>query len=796
MASDGRSTTLALLGPTNTGKTHRAIERMLEHGSGMLGLPLRLLAREVYDKVTARIGERDVALVTGEEKRIPKWPRYWICTVEAMPVERAVEFLAVDEVQLAAHDQRGHVFTERLRSARGTRETWFLGSHTMQPLIGQLVPTAQVKSHPRLSRLRGTGQSSLAALPPRSAVVAFSASRVYEIAERIRQKRGGAAVVLGALSPRARNAQVALYQAGEVDYLVATDAIGMGLNLDIGHVAFADLQKFDGRELRRLSAAELAQIAGRAGRYLNDGTFGSLAPLPPIAEPIARAIETHVFPHERSVWWRNTELDFSSVDALVTSLRERPRPRYLRLAEKAEDFAALALLSQREEIRARARNAEAVELLWNVCRIPDYRGLLLDYHAGLLTELFLQLSGESGRIDSDWAAARIARLNDVDGDIDTLLMRMAFIRTWTYISHQPGWLADAGAWQERARDIEDRLSDALHERLVARFVDRAGSGKKLRARATRAGVQTVPPDETPDPDHPFGRLLALRDELQRRPGGDGRGAEPADWLEELIAAPHEQFELDAEGRIFEGGQLLGHMTRGSDLLRPEVLVVLPELGSGDRSRLQRRLLAFTRDVISDLLRPLRQESLSGLSPAGRGLVYQLERTLGTLRASRAAPQLAALSGMDRELLGGAGVRLRGPILHVPALLEPEAVQRRVALWRAHTGQALPIPRDAASVPAERRFDAQAYEAVGYPIFGGRGVRADLIEGVQATLWRASRRGSFRAPNALLASLDCGAEELPAIIRAFGYRPLQGGRFAAKRFRRRSRRSAAGVAKKP
>jgi ATP-dependent RNA helicase SUPV3L1/SUV3 len=372
---DPTSPLRALLGPTNTGKTHRAIERMLEHETGMIGLPLRLLAREVYDRVAARVGQAAVALVTGEERRIPPRPRYWVCTVESMPVQHTVDFLAVDEVQLATHRQRGHVFTDRLLHARGARETWFLGSGTMRSLMARLCPTAVIESRPRLSALGDGGSVSLRTLPSRAVLVAFSATRVYELAERLRAKRGGAAVVIGALSPRARNAQVALFQSGEVDTLVATDAIGMGLNLDIDHVVFADLRKFDGRTPRALEDAELAQIAGRAGRHHRDGRFATLEPLPPLSPATVRALEQHRFPDDERVFWRNHDLAFSSVEALTASLRQRPFAPWLTPAIDAEDARALSALSRTEEVAALARGSERVRLLWEVCQIPDFRQL-------------------------------------------------------------------------------------------------------------------------------------------------------------------------------------------------------------------------------------------------------------------------------------------------------------------------------------------------------------------------------------------------------------------------------------
>ena len=507
---------VALLGPTNTGKTHRAVERLLEHRTGMIGLPLRLLAREVYDTLSVRAGEQAVALVTGEEKRVPASPRYWVCTVEAMPLDRTVDFVAVDEIQLATHPERGHVFTDRLLHARGRRETWFLGSNTVRSMVTALVPNITVQSHTRLSTLRHRGRLKVSALPPRTAIVAFSMERVYDLAERVRARRGGAAVVLGALSPRARNAQVALYQSGEVDHLVATDAIGMGLNLDVDHVAFAELTKFDGRTSRNLDLVELGQIAGRAGRHVNDGTFGALAPVENLSPRVVRAIENHRFPAARSVMWRNRELDFTRLDALVASLHRLPPRPGLRLATRAADRDALCSLALDPVVRDRAGAEPGVRLLWDVCQIPDYRQLVLEDHAALLGDVFRQLTGSTGRLSADWMANRIGRLDRAGGDVDDLLMRLAFIRTWTYIAHRPAWVADPGHWQERTRALEDRLSDALHERLVDRFVDpRRNAPRAVRPRDDDARAARRQSVRGPRPARDPGRPVAAACEPAR-----------------------------------------------------------------------------------------------------------------------------------------------------------------------------------------------------------------------------------------------------------------------------------------
>jgi ATP-dependent RNA helicase SUPV3L1/SUV3 len=769
---------VAALGPTNTGKTHHAVERMLEHRSGMIGLPLRLLAREIYDRVSARVGELRVALITGEEKRIPARPDYWVCTVEAMPLEREVDFLAVDEIQLAAHRQRGHVFSDRLLRARGRLETWFMGADTIRPVLEQLVPTADIQRRARLSQLRGAGSMSLGALPARTAVVAFSAEEVYSIAERLRRRRGGAAVVLGALSPRTRNAQVALYQAGEVDYLVATDAIGMGLNMDVDLVAFASLRKFDGEELRSLDPAELAQIAGRAGRAENDGSFCTLAPLPPMSDELVHAIENHRFPEIRKIQWRNSELDFRSLAGLIESLKLRPPARFGSLVEpvrKADDFTALSRLAERPDVVGLARGREAVELLWDVCQIPDFRKLL-DYpdfgHVDLLANLYVQLAGPRGRIASEWMRERIDRLADTQGDLHALLDRLATIRTWTYVSHHRAWIHDAEHWQQRTRIIEDELSDALHERLMARFVEHGRarpafprhrkSGNRVRSVRERAEHERVA-------EGPFAKLLELDLELAVGDAVDaGGGGVDDDWLQALIDAPHQHFSLDDQGFVRAGEFRVARLGRGVDLLRPEVAVTLPEIGAGMRSRVARRLVAWTRDAVDELLAPLRRgRGIERLSSDARGLVYQLEQGLGTIHVESARAQLRRLVGRDRAELGKLGVKIGERMIWLPKLLSPASLRTRALLCSAALprGVVIAIPKPGAvSLVPESGVDVGAYTAIGFPVFGPRALRVDVAERIHAELVAGAGEveiGSWAGVR---------REELPELLAAFREQP--------------------------
>src|SRR3984885_8454627 len=417
MGALSRARVLAVLGPTNTGKTHLAIERMLGHQTGMIGFPLRLLARENYDRIVALKGARSVALITGEEKIVPPNPAYFVCTVESMPLDRPVEFLAVDEIQLCGDGERGHVFTARLLHARGLKETMFLGAETIRPLMRRLVPEAESVSRPRFSTLSYTGHKKITRLPPRSVVVAFAIPDVFSLAELVRRQRGGTAVVMGALSPRTRNAQVGMFQAGEVDYLVATDAIGMGLNMDLNHVAFARLAKFDGRGLRRLAAAEIGQIAGRAGRHMSDGTFGTTADEGPLDPEIVSAVEAHKFEPLTRIAWRNVALKFNSVGALLNSLDAPPPAPGLIQTRDADDHQVLRALSRNPEVAARASNPGAVRLLWEVCQIPDFRKMMSDSHARFIAQCFLHLAGTSGCLSAPWIASQIAQLDRGDGDI-------------------------------------------------------------------------------------------------------------------------------------------------------------------------------------------------------------------------------------------------------------------------------------------------------------------------------------------------------------------------------------------
>lgn len=580
----------------------------------------------------------------------------------------------------------------------------------MRPLIKRLVPEATVQRFPRLSRLAAAGTYSLGSLPPRSAVVAFSAPRVYELGERLRARRGGAAVVLGALSPRARNAQVAMYQAGEVDYLVATDAIGMGLNLDVERIAFADRRKFDGRETRPLDLSELSQVAGRAGRYQTDGAFGVLAPEPRLPPDIERRIETHRLPEQDTLVWRNHDLAFDSVEALIRSLKERPRPGPLRSLNYADDFQALTTLARRREISDRATDSDTVRLLWEVCQIPDYRGLLVDHHPNLLGEIFVELR-EHAHLRDAWLGPRVERLNRTDGDIETLMQRIAFVRTWTYVSNRDHFVENARQWQGRTLALEDRLSDALHQALIARFIDSGRTASHGR------GVAHVT-----DAHHPFSALQRLRSDLE-----EPRAAAGLDFSQALAEAEHEEFSVSARGRVHFEGRAVAQFSRGRVLVEPEIALVELALAPGALGQVRRRLLAFAKDFVSDTLGELSSEP-DDVSPALRGLLYQLRQGLGLLDRADAEAVIEALDDDDRRTLGQLGVVIGQRLVFTPQLLDPSVLYQRGILARAFYGSLAPNVA-LTRVGEAKQFDVPdaCYLALGFASVGGFVVRADVLE---------------------------------------------------------------------
>ncbi|MFO1098401.1 MAG: helicase-related protein [Xanthobacteraceae bacterium] len=796
----------AVLGPTNTGKTHLAIERMLGHSSGIIGLPLRLLAREVYNKIVERAGSDAVALITGEEKIKPANPRYWVATVEAMPRDLDVAFVAVDEAQLGADLDRGHVFTDRVLNRRGREETLVLGAATLRPMVERLLPGANTISRPRLSQLTFAGEKKISRQPRRTAIVAFSAEEVYAIAELIRRQRGGAAVVLGALSPRTRNAQVALYQSGDVDYLVATDAIGMGLNLDVDHVAFASERKFDGYQYRRLNPAEFAQIAGRAGRATRDGTFGTTGRCPPFEPELVQALESHAFESVKVLQWRNTALDFSSLGALAASLAMTPTQQGLTRAPIGEDILVLEHAARDDGVREIAKTRSAIERLWDVCQVPDYRKISPSAHAELVVTLYGFLMRE-GRIPTDWFARQVALADHADGDIDTLSNRIAHIRTWTFAANRPDWLGDPEHWQGVARGVEDKLSDALHERLAERFIDRRTSVLMRRMREnTMLETEVTKTGEVIVEGHVIGRLDGFRFAPDATTGGSDTKALSAAAQRALAGeiearatrlshAPDSQFVLASSGLIRWMGEPVAKILAGDNILRPRVRILADDhLTGAALEHVQTRLDLWTRTHIERVLAPLfvlgAADDVTGIA---RGIAFQLVEALGVLERHKVVEDVKALDQAQRATLRKHGVRFGAYHIYVPALLKPAPRALAAELWVLKHGEIDTagldeIQRLAASgrtsLPVEKSISRALYRTIGYRACGERAVRVDILERLAdlirpALSWRPDAPGNkplgafdgtgFTVTQAMTSLTGSSGEDFASILRALGYR---------------------------
>jgi ATP-dependent RNA helicase SUPV3L1/SUV3 len=798
---------LAILGPTNTGKTHFAIERMLSHRAGMIGLPLRLLAREVYNRVVAKAGPEAVALITGEEKIKPRGARYWVSTVEAMPRDLSLPFVAIDEIQLAASFDRGHVFTDRLLNRRGTEETLLIGAGTMQDVLEQLLPGIKIQSRPRLSQLLFSGDRKIARLPRRSAIVTFRAEDVYAIAEWLRRMKGGAAVVLGALSPRTRNAQIELYQNGEVDYIVATDAIGMGLNLDVDHVAFASDRKFDGYQFRRLNPAEFGQIAGRAGRHVRDGTFGSTGRCPPLDEELAGMIEAHAFEPVTMLQWRNAILDYSSMEALSASLDEVPAAPGLTRAPMAEDQLALETAMRDATVRRHAKTRADIERLWDVCQIPDYRKTSPAAHADLCLSVFAYIV-RAGRIPDDWISRQISSADRVDGDIDALSARISMVRTCAFIANRNDWLNDPEHWQGVARQVEDNLSDALHARLIQRFVDRRASVLMRRLRENvMMEAEITATGQVMVEGHHVGSLLGFC--FTADPSAAGEEAKTlnaaaqkalAAEIEARARRVHEAvddaFVLANDGLIRWLGEPVGRIGAGDHLLKPRVKLIADELLSGAQlEQVQARLDLWLAQHVKKLLGALEDLEIGdGLEGVARGIAFQIGESLGVLERSRVAEEMKTISQEARASLRKFGVRFGAYHLYLPALLKPAPRALAAQLWALQHGGLETVKgidevahlasSGRTSFAADQQINRGLYRAAGFRVCGERAVRVDILERLAdlirpAIAYRpgvtpgdppagAADADGFVVTVAMTSLAGCSGEAFAGILKSLGY----------------------------
>ncbi len=781
---------LAVLGPTNTGKTHYAIERMLSHKSGTIGLPLRLLAREVYEKIIKVRGINSCALITGEEKVIPNDPKYFVCTVEAMPLTNSVECLVVDEIQLAADPHRGHIFTDRIINSRGISETIFLGSDTARSILKKLVPESKIITRKRFSKLTYSGQKRLTRLPPKSAVIAFSTQTVYEQAEAMRAHRGGCAVVLGALSPRTRNAQIELYQSGDVDYMVATDAIGMGLNMDLDHVAFSSNSKFDGSKTRKLFSSEIAQIAGRAGRHTANGTFGITNDIQAFSEGIISAVEQHKFQKIEKIFWRNSQLDMSSVKELLYSLEKKPPLRFLKRKGDAEDHQTLQTLARDKKIRSLLSTESSVKLLWEACQVPDYTKTLTENHVALISRIFRNLHNR-GSLPNSWIRGLVTPLDRIDGDIDTLTARLSHVRTWTYVAHRREWTDDPQYWRDITRSIEDRISDTLHNRLTQRFVEKRisilakkfGKNKDPVASIDRlgnvliegqsvgkmSGFSLILDEETTD-KRELARVVnqILPAEIKRR-------------TRQLVESKDNLFTLgiynkkEKLGVIYWQDAPIGRVTRGQSPIKPDIKLF--DSGSIQielRQKITNRLKIWLNNYIQETLPYSDVNNSKSLKGIVGGVAYHVVESFGFAPRKKIGDILNELNRQDRNQLWEYGIRVGYFGAYVPAALKPKSRMLNSLLWQIYNDSqinAFPYDASAFSIPIAEDLSGSYLNSIGFQLLGPRAIRIDIAERIVREIYNKIKKEPASIDKKIRSLMGCSEEECREIMLSLGYKEL-------------------------
>jgi ATP-dependent RNA helicase SUPV3L1/SUV3 len=796
----------AVLGPTNTGKTHMAIERMVAHKSGLIGLPLRLLAREVYGRVCDKIGVANVSLVTGEERITPKGAKYQVCTVEAMPEYTNADFVAIDEVQLATDLERGHFFTDRILNLRGKHETMLLGADTMAAALHDLLPRISITTRPRMSVLEYAGSKKITRMPTRSAIVAFSADEVYAIAELVRRERGGAAVVTGSLSPRTRNAQVELYQNGDVDFLIATDAIGMGLNLDVNHVAFAQDTKYDGFQFRKLTASELAQVAGRAGRHTKDGTFGTTSRVQPFEDELIQSLETHTFAPAKILTWRNRNLNYASITELKFSLEKPADHRRLMKAPPNADIIALDRLSNDPDIIDITNSSERVKLLWDVVKTPDYRKISPASHAEILAQVYLDVARE-GKINEIWFADQVASNDNTNGELDALSTRIANIRTCTYLSNRDDWLENATEWREKTREVEDRLSDALHETLTKRFVDRRTSILMKRLKENRMLEAEIGDNGSVSVEgHAVGHLKGFRFVADVSEGGkDAKAlnaaatkalsAEIEKRADRLAASPNSDIVLGNDGTMRWLGEAVAKLAKGDTPLKPRVIMLADEQLTGPAlDKVVARLERWVSNHINTLLKPLSDlEANQELNGIARGIAFRLVENMGILARKDVADDLKNLDQDMRSIMRHNGVRFGAYHVFIPLLLKPAPSQLICLLWAIANDKMeavglTEVPGLSAagrtSAPVDESFEKTFYGLSGFKLLGAKAVRIDILERLAdlirpTTSWKQDSGNekpegavdgrAFYVTPAMLSILGATHEDMVTILKGLGYK---------------------------
>ena len=778
----------AVLGPTNTGKTLLAIETMLSFDSGMIGFPLRLLAREVYDKVIKKIDPSKVALITGEEKIIPINAKYYLCTVESMPIDKNLEFVAVDEIQMCADHERGHIFTDRLLNLRGEKLTMLMGSNTIKNIIAKLDEDTEFINKERLSKLSYVGHKKISRIDRKTAIIAFSAEEVYAIAELVRRQKGGAAIVMGSLSPKTRNAQVELYQSGDVDFLVATDAIGMGINMDLENVYFSNLKKFDGKKLRRLNLSEIGQIAGRAGRYLNDGNFGITGDCKEINAEEVELLENHKFEEIRTLIWRNSNLNFNNASSLIKSLDERPNKDWLKRVHECEDEKVLKYFLKDLNAHKISENQETLSLLWECCQIPNFVKKTYGHHLEVVSKVFGFLNGKEKKITNNYMKQQLSVLNKLEGNVDSLSNRIANVRTWSYVSNKTNWVENQDYWIKRTKLLEDKLSDRLHEELTKSFIDKRANILARRLKQDMNFNTEITEDENVIIDKQFiGKLKGLKLELDLNVGTLDTDIKSLKKAARLSIGPELNkrikqiidtglLEIKNDFKIYWRKFPIAKLLPGKDYLDPELSLIIDDIVEvSEQKKLQEYLEKWINEKISFVLKSLIDlRSLKESNSSIRALAYQLYENNGVLKREKVSDYLKKLGQDERKILRNMGVKFGRYHVFLFKLLKPEAVSLRILLWKNYHQKFynLKPPTFGLNFLENKDFKNKNFMLLcGFENFDKYFVRIDILERlfVQIINSNEGKKTEIKLIPEMLNLLGCSKDNFLKLIQEMNYK---------------------------
>ncbi len=777
----------AVLGPTNTGKTHLAVETMLKYDTGIIGFPLRLLAREIFDKCVNKVGNERVALITGEEKIIPKVPKYYICTVESMPQDMIVDFVAVDEIQMCTDHERGHIFTDRLLNVRGEKLTMFLGSHTMKPVIKSLIDNVEFVSRERYSKLTYSGYKKISRLNPKSALIAFSVDEVYAIAELVRRQKGGAAIIMGSLSPKTRNAQVELYQSGDANFLVATDAIGMGINMDINNVSFTNLKKFDGKKIRRLNLSEISQIAGRAGRHINDGNFGITGQCQQISSDEIEKLEKHELASIKTLYWRNSNLSFENLNTLTESLEKQTDNELFKRINECEDEKVLKFLIKNEKEISGNISKSFVKILWECCQIPDFSKKAYGNHIEVVKKVFNFLVSKSGKVTNDYMKKQLEYLDRYSGNIDTLSNRLSNVRTWSYVANKKGWTQNNDYWIERTKYIEDKLSDKLHEELTKSFVDKRISvlSRNLKQDITLK-TEIKNENEVIIDDQYIGQLKGLKLELDLKSGSLKTDIKSLKKAAKQAIAPEltkrinkinesEDFKLDDEHKIFWMNSPIAYICSGKNYLNPKLELLVDEsidieLKNKLKINLEKKLKKLIISELSDLVNLSTSKFKNNYV---RALCYQLFENNGVIKREIIHQTIKNISKEDRTNLRKAGIKIGRYHIFLPKMLKPGAVDLRVKLWKLYfpEDKKYNIPKSGLNfLKNEKEKNNKFLLICGFENFKDFYVRVDILERLFVKIIENTKDGMFRIDSDMINLVGCSKENFFKLLKLMQYVP--------------------------